>query len=57
MKSFLALLLAALCGSALSFVSKSAFLPTQVSVSRGSSMMTMNAAERTYIMVCTNLVS
>jgi hypothetical protein len=51
MKSFLALCLVALCGSALGFAPKSAFMPNQMAVTQGSSMMTMNAAERTYIMV------
>ena len=54
MKSFLALLLVALCGTVGAFAPRSTFLPSQpLAVSRngGSSMITMNAAERTYIMV------
>jgi hypothetical protein len=58
MKSFLALLVAALCGSAVAFAPRSAFMPSQQLSAAGagaSSLMTMNAAaERTYIMVRKN---
>jgi hypothetical protein len=55
MKSFLALVVAALCGSAVAFAPRSAFMPSQLSTAvNGGSMMTMNAAERTYIMVSKN---
>jgi hypothetical protein len=51
MKSFLVILVAALCGAVGAFAPRTTFMPNQLSVSRGSSMITMNAAERTYIMV------
>jgi hypothetical protein len=54
MKSFLALLVAALCGSAVAFAPRTAFMPSQLSAVNGGSLMTMNAAERTYIMVSKN---
>ena len=54
MKSFSAILVAALCGSAVAFAPKSAFLPSQLSAVNNESLMTMNAAERTYIMVSKN---
>ena len=51
MKSFALLYFVALCGSTLGFAPQSSFMPNQMAVNRGSSLMTMNAAERTYIMV------
>jgi hypothetical protein len=53
MKSIFALVLAAICAStSLAFVSQKNGLGSQFGVARSSSsLMTMNAAERTYIMV------
>ena len=51
MKSFQLLISALFLGSVIAFAPKSSFMPNQLSVTRGSSMLSMNAAERTYIMV------
>ena len=51
MKSFLVIFLAALCGAVGAFVPKSAFMPSQLAVTRNPSTITMAATERTYIMV------
>ena len=48
MKSFLALCLIAVCGA---FAPKSTFTANTMAANRGSSMLSMNAAEKTYIMV------
>jgi hypothetical protein len=50
MKSFLSICLLALCGSTLGFAPMSSFTANQMDVNRGSSMLSMNAAEKTYIM-------
>ena len=48
MKSFLALCLIAVCGA---FAPTSTFTANTMAATRGSSMLSMNAAEKTYIMV------
>ncbi|CAJ1942588.1 unnamed protein product [Cylindrotheca closterium] len=51
MKSFLAICLVALLGTAFGFAPSSSFITNQMSVSRGSSMLSMSADEKTYIMI------
>ncbi|KAL3943909.1 MAG: hypothetical protein SGBAC_002026 [Bacillariaceae sp.] len=51
MKSFLAICLIALMGTAFGFTSSSSFTANQMSVTRGSSMLSMSADEKTYIMI------
>ena len=50
MKSFLVICLAALMGSTFGFAPMSSFTANQMSVTRGSSMLSMSADEKTYIM-------
>jgi len=52
MKSFFALLLVALAGSAFGFTTQSSFLPKNVASSGRSESSLFMAMERTYIMVC-----
>lgn len=53
MRSFLTVLVVACFSAVGAFAPRTSFMPSHqlAGVSRGSSMMTMNAAERTYIMV------
>jgi hypothetical protein len=53
MKSFVTICILAIAGLASGFVSKSAFAPANGLATRASSVsfMTMNAAEKTYIMI------